>query len=155
MTVDPTVIAAALVTVIAAVVTGTVTVINAIAAMSDRKEARSARQALSQTTLSTEKKADTLIEKAVQIHTVSNGTLGKAMAALDVALAKIAGLEQLVASLTTAKTVADALATAAAAGDRAAAAAPTLPVPVEVVNTPLTVETRKLRPQSVETRTRR
>lgn len=107
---DPTVIAAAIVTVIAALVGGTVTVVNAIAAAQDRKDARSARFILQNTTDGVTHKADTIIEKAIEIHTLTNSNLSKVTESLNIALEKISGLEKLVTSLTAAKQVADALA---------------------------------------------
>lgn len=55
-------------------------------------------------------KQDTLIEKAVEIHTQTNGQMSKLTNALDVALAKIEGLEKLIASMVAAKSAADLLA---------------------------------------------
>jgi 5-bromo-4-chloroindolyl phosphate hydrolysis protein len=42
-----------------------------------------------------EKKSDTIIEKAVEIHTLTNSQLSKVTAALEVANEKIQGLEKM------------------------------------------------------------
>lgn len=106
---DPTVLAAAAVTVIVALTTGIVTVVNAIAAARDRRSSRQERAALAETATSTERKADTIIEKAVEIHTQTNGSLSKVQAQLEIANEKILGLnhqirglETLIATLTAA-----------------------------------------------------
>lgn len=54
-------------------------------------------------TTRTEKKADTIIEKAVEIHTLTNSSLSKVQAALETANERIIGLEKLVASITAQK----------------------------------------------------
>lgn len=64
----------------------------------------------------TAKKADTIIEKATEIHTLTNSNLAKVSAALDVALAKIEGQGKLIESLVTAKAVADKLSDKIATG---------------------------------------
>jgi hypothetical protein len=112
---DPAVIAAAVVTVIAALAAAVVTVTNAMAAAADRRDARASRAVLATTTHATEKKADIIIEKAVEIHALTNSHLSTVTAALNVALAEIKGLQSLVSSLLDAKRIADTLATAAAA----------------------------------------
>ncbi len=58
----------------------------------------------------TDAKVDTVIEKAVEIHTATNSNLSKVTAALDKALEKISGLEKMVALMNRAKDVADRLA---------------------------------------------
>lgn len=55
-------------------------------------------------------KVDTVIEKAVEIHTLTNSNLSKVTAANDVLTAKVEGLQKLVASMVDAKTVADSVA---------------------------------------------
>jgi hypothetical protein len=72
-----------------------------------------------------EKKTDTVIEKAVEIHTLTNSNLSKVSSALEVANQKISGLEAMVGSLAASKQAADALASAKVAVE---AKAP-LPVP--------------------------
>lgn len=112
---DPTTIAAAIVTVLTALGVLFVTIINAKAAADDRHDARVSRLKLDATTLSTDAKANTIIEKAIEIHALTNSNLSKVTAALDVALARIEGLEKLVASLNEAKRIADTLAAASPA----------------------------------------
>lgn len=114
-TLDPTVFAAALVMIIAAVGAAVVSVVNAVAASRDRTEARDSRIGLARTVDSTERKADQIIERAGEIHTLTNSNLSKMTARLDVALAEITGLRALIASQQEAKRVADALVSAALA----------------------------------------
>lgn len=104
---DPTIIAASIVTVIAALTTGIVTVVNAVAAARDRRRGRDERAALAETTSSTDRKADTIIEQGAAIHTATNGTLSKVQAKLDattallaVATEKLHALETLIVTLT-------------------------------------------------------
>lgn len=54
----------------------------------------------------TNSKQDVLIEKAVEIHTQTNGHLSKVTSALDVALKEIEGLKTLVATMSEAKNAA-------------------------------------------------
>lgn len=78
-------------------------------------------------------KSDEIIKKAEQIHTLTNSNLSKVTAALEVANARIDGLQKLILSMTEAKTVADHVA------ERAAEKTPTitaLPTEVVVVNAP-------------------
>lgn len=96
---DPSAIAAAMVTVIAAATAAVVTVYNAVAAATDRRAARESRTALAQTAASTDRKADTIISKATEIHSVTNGNLSKLQAQLDLAQDKILALEKLVSTL--------------------------------------------------------
>jgi hypothetical protein len=56
------------------------------------------------------KKSDIIIEKAAEIHTLTNSNLSKLTSQLEVANSKITGLERLVASLVEAKGIADRLA---------------------------------------------
>lgn len=44
-------------------------------------------------------KADTIIEKAAEIHTLTNSAMAKVQAALAIATEKIAGLETLIANM--------------------------------------------------------
>lgn len=104
---DPTVIAAGLVLVIGALAAGVVLVINALAKM--KLDVLKGQEEINKTARSTEHKADQIIEKAAEIHTLTNSNLSKVTASLDVALEKIAGLEKMVVSLNEAKKVADAL----------------------------------------------
>lgn len=76
-------------------------------------------------------KADDIIKKAEQIHTLTNSNLSKVTAALEVANARIDGLQVLVSTLTIAKAIADQVAHTAA--DKAA---PSSPTEVLVVNQP-------------------
>lgn len=106
---DPSVIAAAMVTVIAATAGAIVTVVNAIAAATDRREGRKAREALAVTTSATDQKAERIIQKTDEIHSVTNGNLSKVQAELAVAHEKILGLEKLVASIAAAQDSTDRL----------------------------------------------
>jgi hypothetical protein len=54
-----------------------------------------------------DKKADILIEKAVEIHTLTNSRMAKVTSDLEVALAKITGLEARLIGMDDAKTIAD------------------------------------------------
>jgi hypothetical protein len=96
---DPTVIAAAIVTVIAALVGGTVTVINATAAARDRETARVARAQLQTTANTAIVKTDDLLLKAQEIHTLTNSNLSKVTAALDLALQENSSLKKLMATM--------------------------------------------------------
>lgn len=96
---DPTIIAAAIVTVLAALTGAAVTIINAAAAARDRKDSQHERVVLKETAQATNAKADTIIEKAAEIHTLADGNLSKVTAALGVANEKIIGLEKLVAEV--------------------------------------------------------
>jgi hypothetical protein len=55
-------------------------------------------------------KADDLLGKTAEIHTLTNSNLTKVQGALDVALAKIEGLQTMVAAMVHAKAIADKLA---------------------------------------------
>ena len=107
---DPMIIAAAIVLVIASIGGASVQIINAWAASNERKEAKFSREKLEEITRSTDNKANTIIEKAAEIHTLTNSNLSKVTASLDSALAKIEGLEKLIASQSKAKDIADNLA---------------------------------------------
>ena len=93
---DPMVIAAAIVTVIAALVTGTVTIISSIAAAKERSFALSSRLVVE----ATSRKADVIIEKATEIHTLTNSNLSRVTEALNLALERISGLEKLITAMT-------------------------------------------------------
>lgn len=146
---DPTVIAASMVTVIAATAAAIVTVVNAVAASRDRHDSRLQRAAIVATGASTSAKADTLITKTAEIHAVTNGTFSKVQADLQVALAQMAGmathitgLETIIATLVRAND--DRAAADRAATDRkhrASDATGGEPMRVEVTNTPLAVVT--------------
>ena len=112
---DPTIIAAAIVTVLAALTGAAVTIINAAAAARDRKDSRYDRESTKATIEATSTKADTIIEKAVEIHTLANSNLAKVTAALEVANEKIVGLQKLITSMIEAKIIADHVADKAAA----------------------------------------
>jgi len=99
-----TAIAAAIVTVIAAIGGMTVQIINAVSAARDRREAAAERRGLREQTAIVLKngqdtgiKADTIIQKAVAIHSLADGNLSRMSTALDVANERIAGLEKLMA----------------------------------------------------------
>lgn len=106
----PTITAAAIVTVLIVLIPGIVSIINANAAADERLEAKQSRAKLEELAKVTDKKADTLIEKAVEIHTLTNSNLSKVTESLNVALKEIDGLKKLVESQTKAKDVADNLA---------------------------------------------
>ena len=114
---DPTVLAAAIVTVLTALGVLVVTIINAKSAADERRDARESRIAVEATTKATDRKADAIIEKTAEIHTVTNSNLAKVTAALDVAKERIEGLQKLVGQMMDAKGVADRVADKAA--DRA------------------------------------
>lgn len=78
-------------------------------------------------------KADDIIKKAEQIHTLTNSNLSKVTASLEVANAKIDGLQLMVAEMTKAKAIADTVAEKAAEKVPAIAAPVTPPAPTEVV----------------------
>ncbi len=103
---DPTVIAGGVVLVIGSMATAIVTIINALAARDDRRAQATerltsvaARATQLEATHDASRKADTIIEKATEIHALTNGTNQGLTKALDLANAKISGLEQEVASL--------------------------------------------------------
>jgi len=111
-----TAIGAAVVTVIGALGGVVVQIINAVSAARDRREASAERRALREQTAivlkngqDTGVKADQIIEKAVEIHGLANGHLTKLSTALDVANAKIAGLESLMHALADSKRENDAV----------------------------------------------
>ena len=167
-TLDPTLIAAGIAAAIVAVVGAlggmVIQIINAIASSKDRRDAALERRILLEktnaaaaVTEATAKKADTIIEKATEIHTLTNGTNSELTSALKVANQKIEGLQQLMTSfiqsrdaadaarVLTARDVADALATPVPR-DGHARAGDEEPVQVEVVNQPLTVKTTEPKP---------
>jgi hypothetical protein len=103
---DPTVFAAAIVTVLAAVVGGTVTVINALAAARDRRDAREERrlviaQGASAIAESKEngKKADTIIRSTDKIHELTNSTNSNLQKELELEREKNAGLAKTITAL--------------------------------------------------------
>jgi septal ring factor EnvC (AmiA/AmiB activator) len=110
---SPTLIAAAIVTVIAALGGVIVQVINAASASKDRREAARERLSLAEKTNAiiktgddTRQKTDTLLNKTTEIHALTNSQLSTVTAALAVANQKIEGLEKLIVSLIEARTVA-------------------------------------------------
>jgi hypothetical protein len=146
---DPMVIAGAVMVVVSGIVTGVVTVINALAQARDRYASRLQRDAIVATGASTSAKADTLITKTAEIHAVTNGTFSQMRSDLQVALAQMAGMAQhiagqdtLIATLVRAND--DRVAAERAATERkhrASDPAPGEPMRVEVMNTPLAVVT--------------
>jgi len=113
---DPTITAAAIVTVIAALFGNAILLINAWSSAKDRREAALERRILlektnaaAKVTDETAKKADTIIQKAVAIHTLANGTNSELTKALAIANEKIEALGQLMASMVAAKDEADAV----------------------------------------------
>ena len=105
-TIDPTVFAAAIVTVIAALGGIIVQIINAASAARDRREAAMERQQLmDRTTLALHssaengKKADVLIESTAKIHELTNSTNSNLQKALDIASEKISGFERLISQM--------------------------------------------------------
>lgn len=79
-------------------------------------------------------KADDIIKKAEQIHTLTNSNLSKVTAALEVANAKIDGLQTMVSEMTRAKAIADHVAQRAA--EKVTSRAHDSPTEVLVVNPP-------------------
>jgi uncharacterized membrane protein YccC len=129
---DPTIFAAAVVTVLAALFGGTIQLVNAISGARDRRDAREERRVLRdqnqnviKVSEDTAKKADTIIEKAVEIHTLTNSANAKLQAALEMVTEKLAAAERQIARMegtmrdvaasrvTTDRQIADALATPA------------------------------------------
>jgi len=72
--------------------------------LGNRRKAEETRVAVTATAA----KADTIIEKAAEIHTLTNSNLSKVTAALEVANEKIQGLEKLMASMVKAHAAANA-----------------------------------------------
>ena len=161
-TLDPTLvaigIAGAIVTVVGALGGMVVQIINASSASRDRREAALERRILLEKTNAAAKvsdetaaKADTLLQKTVEIHTLTNGTNSELTSALKVANQKIEGLRELMAGfirskdeadaarVTTARDVADALATPVPRPSGQTRASDEEPLEVKVVNQPLAV----------------
>lgn len=118
MTYDPTLTAAAVVTVIAAVGGAVVQIINAVSAMRARRDAAADRAAAAaeraairaqtatvvKTSEETARKADAIIDKtteihgeAKEIHGLANGQMSRLTTLIDVQTERIAGLEKLIA----------------------------------------------------------
>jgi hypothetical protein len=76
-------------------------------------------------------KADHIIEKATEIHTLTNSNLSKVTATLDVANAKIEGMQKMISGMLEAKNVADHLADKTASAPVVPSADP---VEVKVIN---------------------
>ena len=115
MSIDPTIVAASIVTVIAAIAAAAVTIINAVAASKDRQDSAVERRALYEKAIiaakvqdDTSKKADTLIEKATEIHAITNSANANLQRALDVMTEKYSGLLAIMAQVDKAKTEATA-----------------------------------------------
>lgn len=106
---DPSVIAAAVVTVIAAVAGGTVTVVNAIAAAQDREDQRTYRAQMTEVTRVGAVATDVLTKKTEEIHQLADGNLTRVTQDLRMATQEIQSLREMVTSLVEAKKVADAL----------------------------------------------
>lgn len=104
---DPTVVAAGLVLVIGALAAGIVSIITAFSKM--KLDLLKGQEDLNMKADKADSKADQIIEKAAEIHMLTNSNLSKVTESLNVALEKISGLEKMVASLNTAKDIADAL----------------------------------------------
>lgn len=129
---DPALFAAAIVTVIAALFGGTVQIINARSTATDRRSAAKEREIAAEerrvmiqragqavvVAQDTGRKADTLIEKTSEIHTLTNSNLSAVTASLAVALAKMEGMEKLIASMVAAKAVSDRATERAVSTDR-------------------------------------
>lgn len=78
-----------------------------------------------------DKKTDKVIGQNTEIHTLTNSNLTKVQSQLDVALERIKGMEELVKSMATAKTVADDLSTKKASSLTAASTSSEVdPIPV-------------------------
>lgn len=119
--VQATIIIAAIVPTLAAFGAMVVSVVNAIKSNSNGR------------------KADDIIQKAVEIHTLTNSNLSKVTASLEVANAKIDGLQAMVTEMTKAKAIADTVAEKAAQkvpSGVAPAPAHATPAEVIVVNEP-------------------
>lgn len=82
---NPVVIAGALVTIISSVTTAVVIIMKA---STDNLNARNA-----------DRKADILISKTDEIHTLANSNLKEVQTKLDTALAKVVSLEELITSM--------------------------------------------------------
>jgi hypothetical protein len=103
---DPTLTAAAVVTVLAAIGGTVVQIINSWSAARDRREAAAERKALlDKTTAAVEaskdnsRKADELIKSTTEIHTLTNSTNSNLQKALELMTEKNAGLEKLMAQM--------------------------------------------------------
>ncbi len=97
---DPAAIAAAIVTVIVASATAIVTIVNAVANARYRVESRDDRKTQAQIAVSTDKKADTIIQQGAEIHSVTNGNLSKVQAQLAVAQTQLDVSHQEIKGLT-------------------------------------------------------
>jgi hypothetical protein len=100
---DPAIYAAATVTVIAAITGGIVSIINAFAASQDRRDSREERkQLLEKATVSarsqedTSRKADTIIEQGVAIHTLTNDANSKLQNAVALLTEKNVSLQKII-----------------------------------------------------------
>lgn len=101
---DPTLVAAAAVTVLSSLGGTIVLIINAMSASKDRREASKERQLLAERAMvsaavqkSTLEKADTIIESTAKIHELTNSTNSNLQKALELMTAKNAALEAIIA----------------------------------------------------------
>jgi hypothetical protein len=152
---DPALVAAAVVTVVSAMGAACVTIINAIAAAKDRSDSASERRVLYEKAIISAKtqddishKADNIIEKSAEIHTLTNSANSELKSALAVMTEKYNGLVSLISQLNLAKSDALAvksdtdLAAARLLVPLVAAAVPSItsqavePLKVEVTNIP-------------------
>ena len=107
---DPALISAAIVTVIAAIAAACVTIINAIAATQDRKDSREERRLLYDKAIiaarvqdDTAHKADVIIEKTAEIHTLTNSANSELRKALAIMTEKHNGLQKIIVQMNMAK----------------------------------------------------
>lgn len=141
---DPAIYAAALITVIAALVGGTVQVINAVSSSRDRRDAARERQiALEQSAAGIElarangQKADAILHKTSAVEVLTNGTNSNLQRALDVMTERNAGNEAIIRQLR--QTTADTASVRAITDQQVQAALHSLPpgsVPVLLPPTP-------------------
>ena len=102
----------ALGTAIATIIASLTAAIVAIAAL--RKTTATAAS-VTANAVTADKKADILIEKTAEIHTLTNSRMAKVTADLEVALSKITGLEARLIGMDDAKAIADRVAATLAA----------------------------------------
>lgn len=93
-TMDPTLFAAAIVTVIAALGGVTVQVINSVSAARDRREAAAERKVLMERTNATASKADTIMVTSAEIKELTNSTNSNLQKALELMTEKYAGSQR-------------------------------------------------------------
>jgi len=110
---DPTLLAAAIVTVLASMGGMVVMIINARSASQDRREAAMERRILMEKTNATADKADRLIQSTAEIHTLTNSTNTNLQKALDLMTEKTKGLERLIIEMNKSRVAADVVQAAA------------------------------------------